>query len=178
MGSEMCIRDRCQVYKDPSKASQTIKTAIKKTAGKILTWNKKPINTVYHATNGGVMASVDEAWSINQVPYLQTRLDGPKQWIRKVDLPLSNEKYLKSFLFSKTEAFGSDHPLFRWERTLESYQISKQLNKAQKVSSFFYPNKIKVVRRGTSGRVTSLEIEGKTGLKIFLELDDIRRVLR
>ncbi len=177
-GYNLCSDTQCQVYRDPSKANKKIKSAIKKTAGKILTWNKKPINTVYHATNGGVMASVDEAWSINQVPYLQMRLDGPKQWTRTVDLPLSNEKYLKSFLFSKSEAFGSNHPLFRWERTLESSQISKQLNQVQKVSSSFYPKKIKAVRRGLSGRVTSLKIEGNNGLSIFLKLDDIRRVLR
>ena len=103
---------------------------------------------------------------------------GPKQWTSKVDLLLSNEKYLKSFLFSKSEAFGSDHPLFRWQRTLEASQISKQLNQAQKVSSTFYPNKIEVVKRGSSGRVTSLKIDGKIGSEIFLKLDDIRRVLR
>ncbi len=177
-GYNLCSDTQCQVYKDPSKANQKIKTAIKKTAGKILTWNKKPINTVYHATNGGVMASVDEAWSINQVPYLQMRLDGPTRWTRLVDLPLTNEKYLKSFLFSKSEAFGSDHPLFRWERTLESSQISKQFNQAKKVSSSFYPSKIKVDKRGSSGRVTSLKIEGKSGSEIFLKLDEIRRVLR
>ena len=177
-GYNLCSDTQCQVYKDPSKANLKIKTAIKKTTGKILTWNKKPINTVYHATNGGVMASVDEAWSINQVPYLQMRLDGPKHWAGSVDLPLSNEKYLKSFLFSKSEAFGSDHPLFRWERTIESSQISKQLKKAQKVGSSFYPYKIEVLRRGNSGRVTSLKIEGKSGSKILLKLDDIRRVLR
>ncbi len=177
-GYNLCSDTQCQVYKNPSKANQKIKMAIKKTAGQILTWNQKPINTVYHATNGGVMASVDEAWSINQVPYLQMRLDGPKKWTSKVDLPLSNEKYLKSFLFSKSEAFGSDHPLFRWQRTVEASQISKQLNQAQKVSSSFYPNKIKVISRGRSGRVTSLKIDGETGSEIFLKLDDIRRVLR
>ncbi|WP_269623860.1 SpoIID/LytB domain-containing protein [Prochlorococcus marinus] len=177
-GYNLCRDTQCQVYKDPSNANQTIKTAIKKTAGKILTWNKKPINTVYHATNGGVMASVDEAWSINKVPYLQMRLDGPKNWTSSVKLPLSNEKYLKSFLFSKSDAFGSDHPLFRWERTIESSQIFQQLNRAQKVSRSFYPNKIEVVRRGSSGRVTLLQIDGKTGPGILLKLDDIRRVLR
>ena len=177
-GYNLCSDTQCQVYKDPSKSNQKIKIAIKKTAGKILTWKQKPINTVYHATNGGVMASVDEAWSTNPVPYLQMRLDGPKHWTRKVDLPLSNEKYLKSFLFSKSEAFGSEHPLFRWNRTFEASQISLQLNQAKKVSSSFYPKKIKAITRGTSGRVTSLHIQGNTGLEILLKLDDIRRVFR
>ncbi len=177
-GYNLCSDTQCQVYKNPSKADKNIKRAIRTTAGKILIWNQKPINTVYHATNGGVMASVDEAWSINKVPYLQTRLDGPKHWTRKVELPLSNEKYLKSFLFSKSEAFGSDHPLFRWERILEASQISKHLDQAKKVSSDFYPNKIKVVKRGDSGRAISLKIDGKSGSEIFLKLDDIRRVLK
>ena len=44
--------------------------------------------------------------------------------------------------------------------------------------SSFDPNKIEVVRRGSSGRVTSLKIEGRTGFEILLKLDDIRRVLR
>ena len=109
------------------------------------------------------MASVDEAWSTNQVPYLKMRLDGPKFWSSSVDLPLSNEEYLKSFLFSASEAFGSDHPLFRWNRTIESSQISKQLNQAQKITSSFYPKKIDAVSRGSSGRVTSLKIQGNTG---------------
>ena len=177
-GYNLCSDTQCQVYKDPSKANQKIKTAIKKTAGKILTWNNKPINTVYHATNGGVMASIEEAWSTNPVSYLQMRLDGPKSWSNKVDLPLSNQKYLKSFLLSKSEAFGSDHPLFRWNRTLDASQISKQLNQAQKVSSSFYPKKIKTISRGSSGRVTSLKIEGNIGSAIFLKVDEIRRVLK
>ena len=105
-------------------------------------------------------------------------MDGPKNWSSEVDLPLSNEKNLKSFLFSKSEAFGSDHPLFRWNRTLDSSQISKQLIQSHKVSNSFYPKKITAVSRGSSGRVTSLKIEGKPGSDIFLKLDDIRRVLR
>ena len=177
-GYNICSDTQCQVYKDPSKANNKIQKAIKKTAGQILTWNQKPINTVYHATNGGVMAPLDEAWSTNQVPYLQMRLDGPEHWSRYVELPLSNEKHLKSFLFSESEAFGSDHPLFRWNRTLDSSQITKQLIQFHKVSNSFYPKKITAVSRGSSGRVTSLKIEGKPGSEIFLKLDDIRRVLK
>ena len=176
-GYNLCSDTQCQVYKDPSKSNQKIQKAIKQTAGKILTWQEQPINSVYHATNGGVMASVDEAWSTNKVAYLQMRLDGPTNWIRKIDLPLSNEKNLESFLFSKTKAFGSEHPLFRWNRTLDASQISSQLRRAQKVSNSFYPKKINAVSRGSSGRVTSLKIEDYEGNKILLKLDEIRRVL-
>ena len=177
-GYNLCSDTQCQVYKDPSRANQKIKKAIKKTAGRILTWEKNPINAVYHATNGGVMASVNEAWSTNSVPYLQMRLDGPKTWARNIDLPLSNEKHLKSFLFSQSEAFGSKHPLFRWNRIIESSQLSEQLKQTQTFSSSFYPSEIKVVSRGTSGRVTNLKIVGDRGSEIVLKLDRIRAVLR
>ncbi len=176
-GYNLCSDTQCQVYKDPSKANQKIKKAIKTTAGKILTWDQKPINAVYHATNGGVMASVTEAWSTNSVPYLKMRLDGPRRWSSDIDLPLSNEKNLKSFLFSESEAFGRDHPLFRWTRTVESYELSKQLKLAERVSSSFHPKQIQVVDRGTSGRVTALKITGSSGSEIFLKVDSIRRVL-
>tara|TARA_Y100001968_G_scaffold274172_1_gene267212 strand:+ start:110 stop:1684 length:1575 start_codon:yes stop_codon:yes gene_type:complete len=177
-GYNLCSDTQCQVYKDPAKASQKIKRAIQKTLGKILIWDKKPINSVYHATNGGVMAAVDEAWSTKSVPYLQMRLDGPQQWSREVDLPLSNEKNLKSFLVSESEAFGSYHPLFRWDRTFDSSKIFQQLKQAQKVSSSFFPENIQVVSRGSSGRVTSLKIVDNRGSEIFLKLDSIRRVFR
>tara|TARA_B100000700_G_scaffold327451_1_gene442056 strand:+ start:421 stop:1977 length:1557 start_codon:yes stop_codon:yes gene_type:complete len=177
-GYNLCSDTQCQVYKDPSKANQRIKTAIKNTAGKILIWKNQPIQAVYHATNGGVMAQVDEAWSTNPVPYLKMRVDGPNRWIRDVDLPLSNEKYLKSFLFSESEAFGSNHPLFRWNRTLESSEVFLKLKQAKKVSNSFFPKIIQPVRRGNSGRVTSLKIVGNTGSEIFLRLDEIRGVLR
>ena len=174
----LCSDTQCQVYKDPSRANQKIRKAIKQTSGRVLTWDRKPINTVYHATNGGVMASVEEAWSTSPVPYLKMRLDGPRNWSRAVDLPLSNEKNLKSFLFANSDAFGSAHPLFRWKKMLDSSQIMQQLNQDQKVSTTFYPKKIKALSRGPSGRVTTLKIEGDTGSEILLKFDDIRRVLK
>ncbi len=177
-GYNLCSDTQCQVYKNPSSANNKIKKAIQTTAGKILTWNNQPINTVYHATNGGVMASVNEAWSISSVPYLSARLDGPKQWSRGIELPLSNEKFLKTFLFSESEAFGSNHPLFRWNRTLETSQVLDYLKSSSKVSNSFYPKKIKVENRGPSGRVTFLKIVGDSGSEISLKLDEIRRVLR
>ena len=177
-GYNLCSSTQCQVYKDPSQTNQKIKRAIQKTAGKILTWNNEPINAVYHATNGGSMASVNEAWSTNAVPYLKSRLDGPKNWFRQVSLPLSNEKNLKSFLFSESQAFGSNHPLFRWERSLNSSQLADQLKSYKKVSGSFFPDKIKVISRGSSGRVTKLKIIGRTGNEVLLQFDGIRKVIR
>ncbi len=177
-GYNLCSDSQCQVYKDPSKTSENIKNAILKTNGKILTWDKKPISAVYHATNGGVMASYDEAWSTTSVPYLKMRLDGPASWSGEVKLPLSNENNLQSFLLADPKAFGFDHSLFRWTRVFNSSQLAAQLRVAKKVSGPFHPKIIKVLKRGPSGRVIILKIVGKTGSQLLLRLDEIRRVFR
>ncbi len=177
-GYNLCSDTQCQVYKDPSQASKKIKNAILKTTGKILTWDQKPISAVYHATNGGVMASYDEAWATNPVPYLRMRLDGPASWSGAVKLPLSNENNLKSFLLDDSKAFGFDHSLFRWTRVFNSAQLAAQLRVAKKVSGSFSLKTIKVLERGPSGRATVLKIVGKTGSEFLLRLDDIRRVFR
>ncbi len=177
-GYNLCSDTQCQVYKDPSRSSTNIKNAILKTTGKILTWDKKPISAVYHATNGGVMASYDEAWSTKPVPYLTMRLDGPESWSSAVKLPLSIENNLKSFLLDHPKAFGFDHSLFRWTRVFNSAQLADQLRVAKKVSGSFYPKTIQVLKRGPSGRAIVLKIVGKTGSELLLRVDDIRRVFR
>ncbi len=177
-GYNLCSDTQCQVYKDPSKTSKKIKNAILKTTGKILTWNQKPISAVYHATNGGVMASYDEAWSTTPVPYLTMRLDGPASWSGEVKLPLSNENNLKSFLLAHPKAFGFDHSLFRWTRVFNSSEIAAQLRVANKVPGSFSPETIEVLKRGPSGRAIVLKIVEKNGSELLLRLDEIRRVFR
>ena len=69
-GYHLCSDTQCQVYKDPRRASERVRNAISNTSGKYLTWKKKPIHAVYHASNGGVMASGNEAWAMTPLPYL------------------------------------------------------------------------------------------------------------
>ena len=63
-GYHLCSDTQCQVYKNPNKSSQEVQNAISETKGKVLLIDGSPIHAVYHATNGGVMAAAEEAWSI------------------------------------------------------------------------------------------------------------------
>ena len=177
-GYHLCSNTQCQVYKNPDKASNRIKKAISKTSRKILLFQKKPINAFYHATNGGVMGSAQEAWAMNALPYLVAKLDGSSTWTKAFKLPLTNKKMLRNFLSSRAGSYGKDHSLFRWNRTFTARDLKEALAKAIPDKQILLPQSVKVLQRGISGRVIKLEISGTNNDSLFiLSLDNIRRIL-
>ena len=70
-GYHLCSDTQCQVYSDPRQAGSAVLQAIAATRGRLLSWNGSPISAVYHASNGGVMASGTEAWAMEPQPYLR-----------------------------------------------------------------------------------------------------------
>ncbi len=176
-GYHLCSDTQCQVYKNPAKANYAVVTAIKKTSGKVLTWEGNPINAVYHATNGGISAAANEAWDMNSLPYLKTFLDGSSRWKKQLILPIDQKAKIKTFLSRRDGAFGNSHRLFRWKRTLTAQDINQFLDWPKSKSSM--ASKISVLERGPSGRVLALEIQSQMDeMKVVLRLDKIRRKLR
>ncbi len=172
-GYHLCSSTQCQVYKFPLKPSAKIKKAILQTDGQILAWDGKPINAVYHATNGGVMASASEAWSMDPVPYLRAKLDGPREWTNRFSLPIQRAE-LQQLLQSRDQPYGNYHPRFRWERMVTALGLQKQLSSIEPKISL--PAEINVLQRGRSGRVVALEIKGAIDQSsVVLNRDAIRR---
>ncbi|WP_320675908.1 SpoIID/LytB domain-containing protein [Prochlorococcus sp. MIT 1300] len=175
-GYHLCSNTQCQVYKDPNYANSLVKESIKETAGFILSSNKKPIHAVYHASNGGVIASGTEAWAIDPLPYLKTKLDGPPSWNRSYRLPLSTSVDVKDLLKRGKEAYGSNHRRFRWTMTLTDSALKDALGEQGK--NLILPLEVNVLKRGTSGRVLTLQVRGKKQkFSVILTLDAIRRRL-
>ncbi len=175
-GYHLCANTQCQVYKHPNKASNEVKKAIANTKDIVLSWQKEPINAVYHATNGGIMAAASEAWAIENVPYLKPTIDGSRQWTKEFKLPIKKSSDLRTFLKLSNGAHGQNHPRFRWSKKLTAQDIEKSLLIEQK--SFKRPFQIKVLERGTSGRVISLEIRGSgQNQNLVLRHDKIRKSL-
>tara|TARA_Y100001968_G_scaffold298816_1_gene308974 strand:- start:4422 stop:5972 length:1551 start_codon:yes stop_codon:yes gene_type:complete len=176
-GYHLCSNTQCQVYKNPNEASNRIERAIKLTAGKVLLWDGKPIHAVYHATNGGVMASASEAWSMSPLPYLKPRLDGSIGWIDQFRLPLESNSSVENFLSLSKGAYGNNHYRFRWKRVLTSREIQQALRSLD--PNFQLPKTVNVKKRGPSGRVVALQIVGsKNQSQAIIRLDNIRRIFR
>jgi SpoIID/LytB domain protein len=168
---------QCQVYSDPRQAGASVRQAIKATAGQVLQWQGSPISAVYHASNGGVMAGVNEAWAMPSVPYLRSQADGGKSWTGSVLVPVPNQAAVEALLKRTTGAYGSGHPRFRWTRTYSAAQLQGAL--AAQAPRLGVVQAVSVLERGPSGRVLALQVVGDgPGSPVVLRLDGIRRSLR
>ena len=176
-GYHLCSDTQCQVYSDPRQAGSAVRQAIAATSGQLLSWQRRPISAVYHASNGGVMAAGSEAWSMDPQPYLKVQVDGDAAWTRRHGLPLNDRAAVAALLADGDGAYGSYHPRFRWSRSLRGDQIRQALGASGR--NLQDPLQLKVLERGASGRVLALQISGSTAVDpVVLRLDQIRRTLR
>ncbi|MEB3266144.1 MAG: SpoIID/LytB domain-containing protein [Cyanobacteriota bacterium] len=173
-GYHLCSDTQCQVYSDPRQAGSAVRQAIAATRLQVLTWNNQPIHAVYHASNGGVSAGFDEVWSGAPLPYLQPAIDGPAALVARFPLPLAPGS-LAALLADGRQAYGSNHPRFRWQRLLAADRLQQALGTDG--ARIGRPTGLRVLERGPSGRVLALEIQGASGVMV-LRRDAIRRSLR
>jgi SpoIID/LytB domain protein len=173
-GYHLCADTQCQVYSDPGQASATVRAAIAATRGQVLTAAGRPIQAVYHASNGGVAAGLEEAWGVEPVPYLRPFVDAPPARALRWPLPLAATA-LPSLLQGDGGAYGADHPRFRWQRQLTAARLAEAL--AARETAVGSVRSLRVLERGASGRVVALEIGGSAGGAV-LRRDAIRRTLR
>ena len=173
----LCVTTQCQVYK-PQIANKNIEKAIIDTQHKILVFEGQPINAFYHASNGGISASPSESWKMSDYPYFKSEFDLISH--NKSFYPsITKREELKYFLKSdKNNFFGNEHYLFRWERKSSDEEILNLLQKNQITNNNSKILDLKVMKRGSSGRVTKLEISQNNPMrKIILVKDDIRKYL-
>ncbi len=175
----LCITTQCQVYKPPKIKNKNVKKAIEATSNLILTYRNQPINAFYHGSNGGVSATAGESWQIQDLSYFKSIIDGSKSLNKIFKFPITNESDLNNFLnFDKEQFYGSNHSLFRWNKKISRLEIKEKLIKNKLININDDVLDINSIERGSSGRVTKLEIRtDKVNKSIVLVKDDIRRVL-
>ena len=174
-GYHLCADTQCQVYGDPRQAGTAVRRAIAATRGRVLSWQQRPIHAVYHASNGGVAGGYDEAWAGPPLAYLRAAVDAPPALVSAQPLPLATDAAVGRLLRQGGQAYGADHPLFRWSRRLDSRQVEAALAAAGlRLGSL---RQMQVLERGRSGRVVRLELRGSGGAAV-LARDAIRRTLR
>ena len=175
----LCISTQCQVYQPPKIKNKKVQQAIEATSNLILTYENQPINAFYHGSNGGVSATAGESWQMQDYFYFNSIIDGSKSLNKIFKLPISSESELNNFLdFDKDHFYGSDHSLFRWNKKISRLKIKEKLIKNKLININENVLDFNVIERGSSGRVTKLEIQtNKVNKSIVLVKDDIRRVL-
>lgn len=173
-GYHLCADTQCQVYRDHRHAGAGVRQAIAVTRGQVLAFRGEPIHAVYHASNGGVSAGFEEAWTGPSRPYLRVALDGPAVFTSRWTLPLATNA-VSRLLRDGQAAYGSDHPSFRWQRRLSPAAVASAL--AGEGPPLGAVRRLEVAERGASGRVVTLRIVGAQETRV-LRRDAIRRTFR
>lgn len=186
-----------QVYNNTAECKETI-NAVNKTEGEILKYNGDVVTAYFFSTSCGHTASAADVWSgeSNEV-----YLDGKVQNKKQKSMDLSKEKKFISFIKNKEyDSFDKDFPWYRWQVTISAEELQQSVEKniveryqknnkmiltkqkdgsfsSQSINSVGKVTGIKVLERGKSGVIKSIQITGtKATIKVITEYN-IRLIL-
>lgn len=185
---DFCRTVHCQVYGGMDTESERIYQAVDATRGLVLTQAGKTIETPYHALCGGHTENPHNVWSGSNPDYLMGKFDVDADLPGSERFDLSREDNIRTWILSSPKVNCNltqpDIPdelkyarkYFRWEveysRTELEAIIRTKTNKNIGTLTAIQP-----LKRGVSGRIIRLAINGsQENLVIEKELE-IRRVL-
>ena len=173
-GYDVCDTQNCQVYGGVSAESERANAAVESTMGEILTYQNKPIESVFSANTGGMtQSSKDAGWS--QTPYLQ-----PVSDYKDFDFEMLQPYHFRELLQYPHEAFSKydknvSLAAFRWTRVVDEQDlrdvIKRQKKDIGKITALI------PLRRGRSGYVSQLLVKGSKGQVILNKENVIRNNL-
>ena len=194
MGIDACNDDCCQRYQGIGNTTSKSKLAVQNSRGLFLTFKEQICDSRYSKSCGGVSENNENVWNEKPKGYLRARYDGEDSSIPNFKNPEAIQKWftsqpdcycnntyvnnqeLKKYI-GKVDNQGN---YFRWECHYTAPDLTDLVNK--KTGKLFdIVTSITPLKRGVSGRIIKLEIEGlieKKHQKILLESEyEIRRVL-
>lgn len=180
---DICDSIMCQVYFGAGTESPISNQAVEETAGLVALYNGDVITALYSSASGGFSENYESAFSdprTNQfpatpLPYLKGKHD-----LNKIE-DLSSEDAAREFYKSSPPSFDIKSGYYRWNKTWTKTELEEVLSQnlskfsANKATArFINPeykigsiigslNDIKVLQRGKSGKVMTLQIEASNG---------------
>ena len=173
LGIDACNDDCCQRYQGITNITDKSKQASKKTFGHFLIYDNQICDTRYSKSCGGISENNENVWHESPKPYLRAVFDGSSKtipdlsnnqklqtWIKDPPNCYCGNKYideenLKKYI-GKVDKKGT---YFRWRVRYTQQEITRIVNRKCN-TSFEVITSLKPLKRGISGRITSLEISG------------------
>ncbi len=182
-----------QVYFGANTEKELSNQAVEETGGIVAIYDWDLILAQYSSTAGGYTESYSNAFSD---PFTKKFPGTPKPYLQaKPDIqdfePLNNEDAAVKFYKSKPDSFDVKSSYYRWEREWNGEEIQTEVQNhiaAQSAAGFVHPEvkkgeligaikKLKVLKRGESGKIMKLEIQTDCGNYIVEKELVIRRLL-
>jgi stage II sporulation protein D len=188
-GFDVCADDHCQRYQGITRIiSDNVRVAIESTRGQFLVSEQEICDARYSKSCGGQTEIFSTAWEDKSPPYLMSVTDDDKQ-----NPPIESEVEAKRWLSGRPQAFcnTTDKELlskilpafdqetfdfYRWQVIYERQDLEEIIRKKSGIDFGTLQNLIPL-KRGPSGRINKLKIEGSKLTVIVGKELEIRRWL-
>jgi len=151
---DLCNSTHCQVYKGYFEHKKNIEEAVLDTAGEILVCDSMIVDAVYGSSCGGSTEENQYAWKGKALPYLK---NVPcESGVENYDLTTNSDAARWIDKPDNTNGTSWEKKANAWERTISHEQLEKN-------SGIGDIRSIIVKKRGKSGRIIQLEIQGGNG---------------
>lgn len=173
-GYDLCDAQNCQVYNGVGAETDAGNAAVEATLGEILTYQGKPIESVFSANCGGATQSAKDAgWS--DTPYLDTVSD-----YQEFDFHHLEPYHFKSLLQYPSAAYSKYNKhvsmaAFRWARVVSEPELRRVIKNQKK--DIGQITALIPLERSHAGYVTKLQVQGTKGTVILDKENVIRNNL-
>lgn len=169
---DVCADDHCQRYQGIATITSTgVEAAIQATRGIYLVYNNKVCDARYYKACGGRTEIFSSAWEDKSFPYLQSVTDhsvdyaaissedDAVRWLKEKPAAYCNtgdEALLRKILPSFDQETMN---FYRWQVNYEREELEQILRKKSGID-FGTLQSLTAIKRGPSGRISKLKIEG------------------
>lgn len=188
---DVCADDHCQRYQGISRqTTPVVKEAVEHTRGEVMMYGDELVDARFSKCCGGVFEEFETCWQPVHHPYLVARRDAEEE----ADFPdLRKEHQAQEWILSAPEAFcanpgedvlaqvlnGYDREtidFYRWSVEYTQEELAELIRTRSGIDfgRILYLNPME---RGTSGRLSRLEIVGSERSMVIGKELEIRRVL-
>ena len=162
----ICSWQHCQVYRGVGSEHPATTAAVAATRGMVLTRrNGTLVNALYSAHCGGHGEHNDAVWAAAPDSALRGRLDGGDESDRRRFGEGITEQNLEAWLTQRPQSWcarsGMNEDKLRWRRALAPERLRTLLQPL----GVGEPRSVVVLRRGRSGRVLLLRVDGTRGTR-------------
>ncbi len=168
-----------QVYGGIGVETRATSAAVDATRGQVMFYGKKIVEAVYSSNAGGFTESNENVWDMEPRPWLRGKPDAPTGKVPKQFAKEVKTTELAAFLSSDMPAWSKIAPvgssrLYRWKKTVPASKALEWLRETgQDVGRI---KSAEVEKRGVSGRVVRLKLEGERGTATIERELNVRRL--
>ena len=180
---DICATQHCQVFIGSGQEQARSNAAIKNTHGMLLAKDNKLVNAVYSSTCGGFTEASHAVWAGLSQNALTAKADYPaslKQEHQHIRQGLSESK-VKRWINRPARSYcaqskHSKPEKLRWQRHFSQKALQERISAAMpKLGEVLA---LQVLERGPGGRVSSMQVQGSTGISTLHDPLKIRQLFK